>query len=154
MIWKCGNFEFDTGTPIIMGVLNMTPDSFSDGGEFLDADAALHHAKQMVEEGASIIDIGGESTRPGHVQITDEEEIPPAPVQRRSIRKRNGIASDRRSAALQLMAYACRSIRDMPLWRDRLSMRAHPSSTMYPVSVILRWWRLPQDAMRVLSSCT
>ncbi len=74
MIWKCGNFEFDTGTPIIMGVLNMTPDSFSDGGEFLDADAALHHAKQMVEEGASIIDIGGESTRPGAEEVDPQEE--------------------------------------------------------------------------------
>ena len=53
----------------------MTPDSFSDGGKFNGMDAAIAHAHQMVEEGVDIIDVGGESTRPGHIQITDEEEI-------------------------------------------------------------------------------
>ena len=52
--------------PIIMGVLNVTPDSFSDGGKFFDSDLAIVQAKSMVENGAGIIDIGGESTRPGH----------------------------------------------------------------------------------------
>ena len=58
-----------------MGILNVTPDSFSDGGRFDQLDAALSHAGQMIEEGADVIDVGGESTRPGHQQITDEEEI-------------------------------------------------------------------------------
>ena len=59
----------------IMGILNVTPDSFSDGGKWDSLDKALKHAEEMISEGADIIDIGGESTRPGHVQITEQEEI-------------------------------------------------------------------------------
>ena len=59
----------------VMGILNVTPDSFSDGGKYNGMDQAMEHARQMVEDGADIIDVGGESTRPGHQQITDEEEI-------------------------------------------------------------------------------
>lgn len=68
------NFETDKHT-YIMGILNVTPDSFSDGGKFNETEAALVHTQQMIEDGADIIDIGGESTRPGHIQITEEEEI-------------------------------------------------------------------------------
>lgn len=64
-----------SGHPAIMGVVNVTPDSFSDGGEFYQADAAVERALSMVEEGASIIDVGGESTRPGSLPVTAEEEI-------------------------------------------------------------------------------
>ena len=71
-----GSREFDTEhNTYIMGILNVTPDSFSDGGRYDSLDAALFHAQQMVREGADIIDIGGESTRPGHIRISDEEEI-------------------------------------------------------------------------------
>ena len=71
-----GNKEFDTTrNTYIMGILNVTPDSFSDGGRYQDIDAALKHAEKMVRDGADILDVGGESTRPGHGQITDEEEI-------------------------------------------------------------------------------
>ncbi|RRD61313.1 dihydropteroate synthase [Leucobacter sp. OH1287] len=59
---------------ILVGILNTTPDSFSDGGNFLDASAAVDHARQLVSEGAAIIDIGGESTRPGSIRVTPEEE--------------------------------------------------------------------------------
>lgn len=59
---------------LIMGILNLTPDSFSDGGDFISADKAVEHAKKMIAEGADIIDIGGESSRPGHVRIDAEEE--------------------------------------------------------------------------------
>ena len=59
----------------IMGILNVTPDSFSDGGDFDSVEKALKHAKEMVEEGADMIDIGGESTRPGHTYVDSEEEI-------------------------------------------------------------------------------
>lgn len=73
---KIGNRNFETEKhTYIMGILNVTPDSFSDGGEFNHPEEALFHVEQMVEEGADIIDIGGESTRPGHIQITEEEEI-------------------------------------------------------------------------------
>ena len=71
-----GNKNFDTEKHCyIMGILNVTPDSFSDGGKYNDMDAALKHAEEMIDEGADIIDVGGESTRPGHEKISDEEEI-------------------------------------------------------------------------------
>ena len=60
---------------LIMGILNLTPDSFSDGGDFLSVDKAVEHAKEMLREGADIIDIGGESSRPGHTRISAEEEL-------------------------------------------------------------------------------
>lgn len=73
---KIGNRNFETDRhTYIMGILNVTPDSFSDGGKYNEIDAALAHTQQMIEEGADIIDIGGESTRPGHIQISEEEEI-------------------------------------------------------------------------------
>ncbi len=61
--------------PLIMGVVNVTPDSFSDGGRFIDFDAALGHARQLIADGADVLDIGGESTRPGAHPVTLEEEI-------------------------------------------------------------------------------
>lgn len=73
---RIGNREFDlTNKTYIMGILNVTPDSFSDGGRFNQLDAALKHAEEMIAEGADIIDVGGESTRPGYTKISDEEEI-------------------------------------------------------------------------------
>lgn len=73
---KIGNKEFLIGEKTyIMGILNVTPDSFSDGGKFNTIESAVSHAKKMVEEGADIIDIGGESTRPGHEPVSAEEEI-------------------------------------------------------------------------------
>lgn len=71
-----GNRKFDTENhTYIMGILNVTPDSFSDGGQFNSLDAALVHTAEMIHQGADIIDIGGESTRPGHQKISDSEEI-------------------------------------------------------------------------------
>jgi dihydropteroate synthase len=61
--------------PVVMGILNLTPDSFSDGGEFIAAEVALSHAKRMAAEGCDIIDVGGESTRPGAVPVSEAEEI-------------------------------------------------------------------------------
>ncbi len=68
------NFEVENHT-YVMGILNVTPDSFSDGGRHNSIDSALYHAEKMIKEGAAIIDVGGESTRPGYTQISDEEEI-------------------------------------------------------------------------------
>ena len=70
-----GNTTFDEDKTYVCGILNVTPDSFSDGGKFNKLDAALYHAEEMIEEGAMLIDIGGESTRPGYTMISDEEEI-------------------------------------------------------------------------------
>lgn len=72
---KLGKHNVDLAQPRVMGVLNRTPDSFSDGGAFMDFDAALHHAEQMVRAGAAFIDIGGESTRPGAEAVSAQEEM-------------------------------------------------------------------------------
>lgn len=71
-----GNRDFEIGThTYVMGILNVTPDSFSDGGNFNQMDKALFHVEEMVRDGADIIDVGGESTKPGYEQISEEEEI-------------------------------------------------------------------------------
>lgn len=73
---KAGPYTLDfTNKTLIMGILNVTPDSFSDGGKYNHLDHAVLHANQMIADGADILDIGGESTRPGHERISDEEEI-------------------------------------------------------------------------------
>lgn len=68
-------FDWENGESCVMGILNVTPDSFSDGSMFNHLDKAIDHAAQMIKEGAAIIDVGGESTRPGYTQISDEEEM-------------------------------------------------------------------------------
>lgn len=73
---RIGKKEFQTqGHTYVMGILNVTPDSFSDGGRWNDRDRALGHVEEMLSEGADIIDIGGESTRPGYTVLSEEEEI-------------------------------------------------------------------------------
>ncbi|WP_374663440.1 dihydropteroate synthase [Acinetobacter sp.] len=72
---KCGNLELDLSVPHVMGILNVTPDSFSDGGRHNGKEQAVAHAKQMIADGATVIDVGGESTRPGASAVTVEEEI-------------------------------------------------------------------------------
>ena len=74
MFFQCGKFRLSLARPLIMGVVNITPDSFSDGGNFSAATDALAHARQLIAEGADIIDIGGESTRPGSAGVTLDEE--------------------------------------------------------------------------------
>ncbi|MEW5864375.1 MAG: dihydropteroate synthase [Pseudomonadota bacterium] len=72
---RCGRFSLALERPLVMGVLNVTPDSFSDGGRFLERDAAIAHAQRMVAEGADIVDVGGESTRPGARPVSEDEEL-------------------------------------------------------------------------------
>lgn len=73
-VWRCGKYELKFDRPRIMGVLNVTPDSFSDGGEHLDTDAAIAHGLKMLDDGADIIDVGGESTRPGFTPVDPDTE--------------------------------------------------------------------------------
>ena len=75
MMWQCSSYSFDSRMPVVMGILNVTPDSFSDGGQHNDFDPALAHACAMLEAGAKIIDVGGESTRPGSAAVSVEEEL-------------------------------------------------------------------------------
>lgn len=73
--WRCGDRTLDLSRTQVMGVLNVTPDSFSDGGRFVGRDAAIRHAEAMVEAGAALIDIGGESTRPGAEAVSVQQEL-------------------------------------------------------------------------------
>jgi dihydropteroate synthase len=74
-VWQCGRYEFSLERPILMGIVNITPDSFSDGGRHDHTDAAIAHARKLVAEGANILDIGGESTRPGAAPVALEAEL-------------------------------------------------------------------------------
>jgi dihydropteroate synthase len=75
MNFICGKFQLDLSTPKVMGIVNVTPDSFSDGGQFSSADKAIAHAHHLVAEGADILDIGGESTRPGAKPVSLDQEL-------------------------------------------------------------------------------
>lgn len=76
MLLKCRDKSIELGKrTLIMGILNVTPDSFSDGGKYTNIETAVKQAQKLIKDGADIIDIGGESTRPGHEQISVEEEI-------------------------------------------------------------------------------
>lgn len=74
-ILRCGRYEFDLSRPLIMGIVNVTPDSFSDGGKFLAREAAIAHALCLHGQGADLLDVGGESTRPGADDVSVEEEL-------------------------------------------------------------------------------
>ncbi|MBL8369977.1 MAG: dihydropteroate synthase [Burkholderiaceae bacterium] len=75
MFWQTSRFRIDLSRPQVMGIVNVTPDSFSDGGRHIDPRAALRHCEQLVGEGADILDIGGESTRPGAAPVSPAEEL-------------------------------------------------------------------------------
>jgi len=75
MQWRCRHRTIDLTRPVVMGILNVTPDSFSDGGRYASTDAALQRAASIVAEGAAIIDVGGESTRPGAHPVSESAEI-------------------------------------------------------------------------------
>ena len=74
-VWHCGRFQLAIDRPLVMGIVNVTPDSFSDGGRYADPTAAVAHGRAMIEEGAAIIDVGGESTRPGAESVTAAAEL-------------------------------------------------------------------------------
>lgn len=75
MKWLCAGRQLDLSEPLIMGIVNVTPDSFSDGGRYAGTPEAIAHGLELLEEGADILDIGGESTRPGAAEVTEQEEL-------------------------------------------------------------------------------
>jgi dihydropteroate synthase len=106
MQWQCRRRTIDLSRPVVMGILNVTPDSFSDGGRYTDVDAAVERAAQMVAEGAAIIDVGGESTRPGSLGVdatTERERVVPV-IER--IAKSLDVAISIDSSKLEVMAAA------------------------------------------------
>lgn len=74
-MFLCGKFKFDLTRPLVMGIVNVTPDSFSDGGHHASTQAAIVHARRLIVEGADILDVGGESTRPGAAVVGEQEEL-------------------------------------------------------------------------------
>lgn len=75
MLFRCGKFELNLSRPHVMGIVNVTPDSFSDGGRFASTELAVAHAMQLIQNGADILDIGGESTRPSAIPVSLDEEL-------------------------------------------------------------------------------
>src|SRR5437867_23883 len=74
-ILHCGRFRLKLDRPLVMGIVNVTPDSFSDGGRYADFNSALRHARELIAEGNDILDLGGESTRPGAAPVAEAEEL-------------------------------------------------------------------------------
>ncbi|MHB9002900.1 MAG: dihydropteroate synthase [Coriobacteriia bacterium] len=98
-VWKCGRFEFSLDRPLVMGIINVTPDSFSDGGVYNEPAAAVQHGLRLYQEGAHILDIGGESTRPGARAVTPSEEISRVrPVLARLVQSQVPVSVDTRNA--------------------------------------------------------
>ena len=113
------------GVPLIMGIVNVTPDSFSDGGRFLDADAAVAQGKRLLEEGADLLDVGGESTRPGAKPVPVAEELQRViPVIERLVREAGACVSvDTRKAAVAEAALAAGAA----IVNDVSALRADPA---------------------------
>jgi dihydropteroate synthase len=87
MRWQTSRFDIDLSTPVVMGIVNVTPDSFSDGGQHATTRAALRHCEQLLTDGAHVLDIGGESTRPGSPAVSLEDELVRVlPVVREAVR--------------------------------------------------------------------
>ncbi len=105
--WLCRDRILDLGAPVVMGVLNVTPDSFSDGGRFNERHAALARARVMVEEGARIIDIGGESTRPGAASAGLDEELSRVIPVIESLRRDSAVFISVDSSKPEVMRAAC-----------------------------------------------
>lgn len=107
-VFVCGRFTLALDRPLIMGVVNITPDSFSDGGDFLDAGRAIAHAQRLVEEGADILDLGGESSRPGSAPVAlDEERRRVLPVLEQAAQLGVPVSVDTTKPELMRDAIAC-----------------------------------------------
>lgn len=110
---KIGSRVLDMKRTHVMGILNVTPDSFSDGGKWNQMDQSLSHVEQMIADGAAIIDVGGESTRPGYTKISDEEEIERVVPVIEAVKKNFDIAVSIDTYKSQVALEACRAGADM-----------------------------------------
>lgn len=132
---------------LIMGILNVTPDSFSDGGKYVDLDKAVERAKQMEAEGADIIDIGGESTRPGHEPVTLEEElrrvIPAVRAVREAVRLPISVDTYRAETARQSLEAGAHILND--IWGFKRDPRMADIAAEYGCPVILMHNRENRD---------
>ena len=134
---RCGRFTLDLSRPLVMGVVNVTPDSFSDGGLHSDSRRALEHAQRLIDEGADIIDLGGESTRPGAAPVPlDEERRRVLPVLERIAAGRVPVSVDTRKPEMMRDAIAggAAMINDVTALSARGALEAVASA---PVAVCL-----------------
>jgi dihydropteroate synthase len=111
--WRCRDRVLDLGKPVVMGVLNVTPDSFSDGGRFIDRAVALSRARRLIEEGAAIIDIGGESTRPGATPASLDEELARVVPVIEALRRESAVFISVDTSKPQVMSAACEAGADI-----------------------------------------
>ena len=123
MLWRCRERVFDLGAgPLVMGILNVTPDSFSDGGRYFDPAAAVTRGRQLAQEGAALLDVGGESTRPGSAPVEPEEQWRRiGPVLRELIRDRRAALSVDTSSAIvaeRALAAGAEVVNDITSLRD------------------------------------
>jgi len=106
-VWRCGSHTLDLSAPRVMGIVNVTPDSFSDGGRFDDSAQAIAHSLRLLEDGADLVDIGGESTRPGSAPVSEAEELARTiPVVAAVARTGAVVSIDTRKAAVMRAAIA------------------------------------------------
>lgn len=127
----CGRYRLavagDARRPLVMGILNVTPDSFSDGGQFASLDLALSHAEQMIADGVDIIDIGGESTRPGAPPVSEDEElrrVMPIVFALRDCGKPLSVDTRRPRVMREVLAAGADMINDIEGFRDPASLAA------------------------------
>ncbi|MZQ83414.1 dihydropteroate synthase [Paenibacillus sp. 5J-6] len=144
-VLSCKGHELPIGDrTIIMGILNVTPDSFSDGGSYVTVEDAIHRAQQMVEDGADIIDIGGESTRPGSAEVTEEEElrrvIPVIEALSREINVPISIDTYKAEVAKQALAAGAHIINDV--WGGQADSRMADVAASYDCPFIITHNRL------------
>jgi dihydropteroate synthase len=111
--WRCRDRVLDLGRPVVMGVLNVTPDSFSDGGRFIDLAEALGHARRLIDEGASIIDVGGESTRPGASAASLDEELARVLPVIQALRRESAVFISVDTSKPHVMSAACEAGADI-----------------------------------------
>ncbi len=128
---QCGHYRLavagDAARPLVMGILNVTPDSFSDGGQFASLDLALSHAEQMIADGVDIIDIGGESTRPGAPPVSEDEElrrVMPVVFALRDCGKPLSVDTRRPKVMREVLAAGADMINDIEGFRDPDSLAA------------------------------
>ncbi|MDD2720099.1 MAG: dihydropteroate synthase [Gallionella sp.] len=131
MFLHCGPFQLDLSRPRVMGIVNVTPDSFSDGGQHLSVDAALAHALQLVEAGADMLDIGGESTRPGAQPVSIQQELArviPVIEGLRGVSVPVSIDTFKPEVMKQAIAAGASMVNDINALQDEAAMRAVAAS--------------------------